>query len=675
MQLDENGYYRPLIDAKRMFSMDNPRHSKRLGALRACVMLAACLALARPVAATSEASGLGLESLLNMEVVSASRFPQRVREAPASVRVIEAAEIRAHGWRTLADILDSMPGLFVSSDRLYSYLGVRGFIRPSDYNTNYLILLDGLPLNDNIYNQAYLGSEFIIDTELIDRVEFVPGPGSSVYGANAILGVVNVITRSGRQERGGRLGIAAGSAGEVGLRVSQGDATPGRDWLLSASHGESDGVKMVLPGTKDVTRRTDRERVDRAYGKYGSGDFSLALAISERERQLPAGAFATVVDDPLDRIRDRQFSLGMRHEHEYEPGLTVALRANIGASDYRGIYTYEDDLVSPDISHGRWIGLEARAVDLRMPGHKWLYGIDAQYDWRQDQRNYDIEPYAVYVDDKRDGSRYGVYAQDEVRVGTWLLNLGARYDRYSSFGGELSPRLALIHEQSPTTLWKLVYGEGIRAPSVFEMHYGSLEPDAVYKGNSDLQPERMKTLELEWQHESGSGLLVSASLFKQHIDDLITQVEDMDDGKLYFTNLGSVSLHGIEFAADKRFDNGARLRGALSFHHAEDADTGERLTHTPRLLGKLDLVWPLGEWRLAAELRHVGRRPTNTGAADAYTLANLALTGGHVAGGTLSVRVHNLFDSHYEDPVGEEFSQETLPRERRGASLRWEWTF
>jgi len=658
-----------------MFAMDHPRHSMRHRVVRFHVLIAVCLSLVRPVEATADASGLGLESLLNMEVVSASRFPQRVREAPASVRVIEATEIRAHGWRTLADILDSMPGLFVSSDRLYSYLGVRGFIRPSDYNTNYLILLDGLPLNDNIYNQAYLGSEFILDTELIDRVEFVPGPGSSIYGANAILGVVNVITRSGRQERGGRIGIAAGTGGEVGLRASQGSAVPGRDWLLSASHISTEGVSMALPNSLGVTRRTDRERVDRAYGKYGSGDFSLAMAISERERQLPAGAFATVVDDPRARIRDRQFSLGLRHEREYTPGLSVALRANIGASDYHGIYTYEDDLVSPDISHGRWIGLEARAVDLRLPGHKWLYGIDAQYDWRQDQRNYDIEPYALYIDDKRDGNRYGVYAQDELRLGNWLLNIGARYDRYDSFGGKLSPRLALIHEQSPNTLWKLVYGEGIRAPSVFEMHYGSTEPDAVYKGNSHLQPEHMKTLELEWLHETARGLLVSASVFTQHIDDLISQVEDTNDGKLYFTNLGSVVMHGIEFAAEKRFATDVRLRGALSFHQAEDADTGERLTHTPRLLGKVDLVWPLGDWRFAGELRHVGRRPTVTGAADAYTLANLALTNGHVAGGMLSVRIHNLLNTDYEDPVGEEFSLETLPREQRGASLRWEWAF
>lgn len=133
------------------------------------------------------------EQLVTLEVSSASRYPQKIGEAPSAAVVVDANEIRAHGHRTLADILRGMPGLYVSNDHSWSYLGVRGFSRPGDYNTRVLLLVDGYRVNDNIYNQAYVGNEFLIDVDMIARVEFIPGPGASAYGDNAFFGVINVV--------------------------------------------------------------------------------------------------------------------------------------------------------------------------------------------------------------------------------------------------------------------------------------------------------------------------------------------------------------------------------------------------------------------------------------------------------------------------------------------------
>src|SRR6266516_5690248 len=133
-------------------------------------------------ASAQDLTQLSLEVLAEVRVYSASKFVQKLSEAPSNVTVITAADIKAYGYRKVIDILRSIPGLYTTYDRNYDFLGVRGFERPGDFNSRVLLLLDGIRLNENVYNQAALGTEFIVDVDLIDRVEFVPGPGSSIYG-------------------------------------------------------------------------------------------------------------------------------------------------------------------------------------------------------------------------------------------------------------------------------------------------------------------------------------------------------------------------------------------------------------------------------------------------------------------------------------------------------------
>jgi len=217
----------------------------------AAVLLAAVVAGAGASAARAQASAditaLSLEDLLNVEVYSASKFPQKMSEAPSSVTVITAADIRTYGYRKLADILRSVPGLYVSYDRQYDFLGVRGFARPGDYNSRILLLVDGNRLNDAVYDTASIGTEFPLDVDLIERVEFVAGPGSSIYGSNAFFGVINVITRNGRSVGGVE---AAGSAASA--RTTKGRATAGGvldtglDWIVSATHYDNRGKDLYF---------------------------------------------------------------------------------------------------------------------------------------------------------------------------------------------------------------------------------------------------------------------------------------------------------------------------------------------------------------------------------------------------------------------------------------------
>src|ERR1700736_3593321 len=119
---------------------------------------------------------LSLEELMSIEIDSvygASGFKQKVAEAPASVTIITSEEIQKFGYRTVADILRNVRGFYVTYDRNYSYLGVRGYGLPGDYNSRIALLIDGHRLNDAIYAAAPVGPEFPIDIDLIDRVEVI----------------------------------------------------------------------------------------------------------------------------------------------------------------------------------------------------------------------------------------------------------------------------------------------------------------------------------------------------------------------------------------------------------------------------------------------------------------------------------------------------------------------
>ncbi|MGC2061858.1 MAG: TonB-dependent receptor plug domain-containing protein, partial [Thermodesulfovibrionales bacterium] len=176
----------------------------------------------------TDLTDLSLDELMKIEieiVSGASKFEQKVTEAPSSVSIVTADDIKKFGYRTIADILRSLRGFFVTYDRNYSYVGMRGFGRPGDYNSRFLLLIDGHRTNDAIYDSASIGTEAVIDVDLIDRVEVIRGPGSSiVYGSNAVFAVVNIITRRGRDVKTLEASGEAGSFNTYKGRLTYGNS-------------------------------------------------------------------------------------------------------------------------------------------------------------------------------------------------------------------------------------------------------------------------------------------------------------------------------------------------------------------------------------------------------------------------------------------------------------------
>lgn len=149
------------------------------------IALICALTLQSAQAEPVDLSELSLEQLLDVKVTSACKYEQRTSDAPSAVQIITREEISRHGWRTLSEALLTLPGIYIGSDHAYDYLGARGFLIPGDYNTRFLLLVDGQRSNDNIFQQALTGNEGWLDMSVVERIEYIPGPGSAIYGSNA----------------------------------------------------------------------------------------------------------------------------------------------------------------------------------------------------------------------------------------------------------------------------------------------------------------------------------------------------------------------------------------------------------------------------------------------------------------------------------------------------------
>ncbi len=681
-------------------SLDAKRY-RRLLAVAGFVALAVWggdVALAADTAAPP-----GEEMILFQEIPSvfgASKYEQKVTEAPATVSIVTAAEIRRYGYRTLADLLRSLRGFHVSNDRNYSYAGVRGFGLPGDYNTRVLILIDGHRLNDSVFSAGYIGSTFPVDIDLIDRVEVIRGPGSSLYGTNALFGVINVITRRGRDYRTLEVSGEGGRFDTYKGRLTYGNRYPGGgELLLSGSALRSQGDDLYFdvyddPATNNgVAEGRDDEDVHNLFLKGTLGNYTLTGAYSRRRDGYPTAAWETIFNDPEARIVDEQAYLDLQHVRSFS-GWESRTRFFWDYYRYDGAYPYDgadyvaDNAADPyrllfkDYGYGERWGAEAQLSRNVLERHHLVMGAEFQENYRQDQGGYDAAPdFWLYLKDRRDSTQWALFFQDEIRFRDDLrLTAGVRYDHYTTFGGTTNPRLALVYSPLAGTTLKLLYGEAFRAPNAYELYYH--DGGVTQKPTQDLDPETIRTWELAWEQALGESLRGVLSGFYSEIHDLINYETDPADGLLIFRNLDEVEAWGVEAELEGRWSGGLEGRVSYFYQRAENAESGKRLTNSPRHLAKINLVLPLVRERLFAGIEEQytsSRKTVSGGETGGFAVTNLTLFSPGLAEGLdLSASVYNLFDKKYSDPGSEEHFSADYPLdaiEQDGLGFRVKMTY
>lgn len=615
---------------------------------------------------------LNLEQLMNIRVTGASKYSQKLSEAPADVSIVTADQIKKLGFRTLAEILRSVRGLYFTYDRNYSYQGIRGFGRFGDYNSRILLLVDGHRINDNIYDSALIGNEFPLDIDLIKRVEIIRGPGSSLYGTNAFFAVINVITRNGRGLKGFEVAGAGGSFGTYRTRVSYGNKfANGLEVLVSGSTFGSPGHDLYFPQfdspdtNNGIAHNCDFEWAPSAFTKIAYRDFLLTGLYQIREKGIPTGTYDVIFNDPRNLTDDMRAYVEFKYEHAFANQWKVMARLYYDRYNYDGTYINSNDgdptlppvIKNRDLGRGSWWGEEVQVTKTLFKRHKVIVGSEYRDNLRQNQYDYDEYPLVQYINDKRTSQIYAFYGQDEYTILKNLrLNVGLRYDHYQTFGGSLNPRAAIIYNPFAKTTLKFIYGEAFRAPNCYELYY----QDGGYtqEANPNLQPEKIRTYnlvleQLFWKHYRA---VVSGYFY--HINDLITQQVDPNNGLLVFENTDRVNAKGIELGLQGRWENGLQGNISYTLQDTRNAATGSLLENSPTHLAKLNLIVPVYHDKLFAglELLYMSSRKTlgNSHVGD-HVIGNLTLYGHKfIKNLQLSASVYNIFNQKYYDPGGDE---------------------
>ncbi|MFL5351422.1 TonB-dependent receptor domain-containing protein [Archangium sp.] len=620
-------------------------------------------------------------------VRAASKNLLSVDEAPASITVLSQEELRAFGYTTLAEALAAVRGIFISNDRTYTYLGVRGFAPPGDLNTRVLILWDGHSVNDVWAGQGYAARDLTVDLQEVDRIEVVRGPGSALYGTGAFFAVINVVPRDSLgQEHKVEATAAVEALGTTRLRATAAWDN-GRDAsaLLSLAGVNMAGAETTrLGGGLPMVEGLDSERAATASLRARLGGFSLQARLHGREKQIPTGPFNTDLGAPGTRVQDLRGFVEARYEKTLDERMSVSLRGSYDASRYRGYWVYTRDGVQQrDTDAGRadWVSAEARFLIQLFEPNRLTVGLEGQGQLRVSQESFGPAGSAPLPSQRR--VLVSAYLLDEWRLHPRLsLSAGLRLDKYLDLDTTpLTPRLALIARPYDRGLTKLVVGRAFRAPNVYELGYNDGGVSQVAAG--ELEPETITTYEIEHAHDLTDELRLTVGAYDNRISNLVvlgTQEGPPRCGTppemascLVFSNRpGETTAWGVE--AGLHWQPGRYLMVDLGYSFVTLRNASDEVAAaTPAHLATGRLLLPLGngEVRLATQATYQSARGNGKeGAAQGEAL----LLGVGLSGEYQRLRyfagVQNLLDSHYALPLGSERAAGAVPQYGRTFTLQ-----
>ncbi len=607
-----------------------PRPARRAG-IRAGFLLAAIAAQAGGITALAE------ESALDPVQVTAARGAQALADTIASVTVLTRADIDASQSRDLVDLLGRQPGIEFARN------GAQGaqaslFVRGTNAN-QVLVLLDGVPLNSALDGAANLGG---VATDSIERIEIVRGNLSSLYGSEAIGGVIQVFTRAGTQPGAGALLEAGGGRtrdAAADVRVPLG----GGLFSLAAGSRSQQAVSAIDAGqvplaNPDLDGNHNRNGALR-WSRSGDGGSLRAWAWGNRND--------TDFDDPFDRGAGIPSNRATQVEHAATYGYGLAGERVLGASrlDASAALTRDDSVNVSNVpfsydnsqfrSRNRQFSVHDRstlAPGIDVAGgleHLDQYGASTSFD---PSFNNVLTAFSRRVD--------SAWLETTGRRGSQQWQASVRRDRYSDAGSATTGQLGWGWSFAPG--WKLTAqaASAFRAPSFNELYY------PVY-GNAALRPEHARSQELGLRWAQG-GLSASASVFRNRTSDLIVGLAPTYQS----TNIARAALDGSEWQAAAVL--GAwHLGTSLSLDRPRDLDTGLALLRRAHVNARASAAYAQGPWGAGAEFQHSGARDDvgilsgERVSLAAYNLARCTLQ--RAVGSTvhLHLRVENLFNAHY----------------------------
>jgi len=575
--------------------------------------LAAALA-ALPAWASESGSKLGAV------VVTAARAPQNESDLLADVSVIEREEIERSGAASLAELLQRQEGVEVTSNGgPGSASGV--FLRGA--NTGHtLVLIDGVRVDSSTIGGTALET---LPLAAVERIEILRGPASSLYGADALGGVIQLFTRRG--EAGVQWQARAGAGSDRRYDAQGGVRAASGPWryAFSASHEEERGFS-ALRDPANYSYNPDRDGFRREHGSAqieyrfeGGHEVALSGWRSRLKSQYDAGPGFD------DRARSELQSVSMQYRGEWRPGWSVLLRWAQGVDDNANVGSWGSSEVRTRQTSYAWQN------DIRLPLGEAQLALE-----RRDEK---VSSDTGYLKQNRDTD--SVIAAYRLSAGAHSLQANWRHDNSSQYGNEATGSLSYAYRLGGGWRVSAAAGTAFKAPSFNDLYYPGF-------GNPDLRPESARNAELALRYGAGP-LEARAVAYDSRVEDLIVFQCDLNFNCAPI-NVNRAKLRGLTLAASWRLD-GVELKAHLDAQRPENADTGAWLPRRARLHGGAEAHVMLKSWKLGVEWLASSKRfedAANLRPMAGYGTVNLVASHEFAKGWSVLARVNNLLDRDYE---------------------------
>ncbi|MBU0678849.1 MAG: TonB-dependent receptor [Verrucomicrobia bacterium] len=573
---------------------------------------------------------LPIEDLFNVSITTASKISESVDVAPATVYVITQEQIERLGLRDLKDILALVPGVDTVDPHFFLEGGQRGFMGPFSQS---LILINGREMNNLIAGETFISNQF--RSRNIKQVEIIAGPGSALYGANAVAGVINIITKTEEDVDGVEVSLSYGSFSTKEANIlfgkQEGDFKIYGSVSLYRSEGED--FSRFLSDTSKASPAAENNAYRHLPDSYGYNNESEAIPVSlyvenknfyagvdyyrntsgrgtagiqwdynksedYREMLLTYGGYKRqdLLDGKLDlKLEYRYYwekfwgnhteSEGpLENPYTGETNITVEGISEVDA--FRGFYSNKRSEGSSrhEVNYETTYRLDER--------HTLIAGVDFETadiigaPWSRTEKPHP-KPGEFQKLPEFSNYKWGVYAQDQSRLldDRLILTVGARYDKHERYGDTFNPRGGLAYRATDKTIFKFLYGESFREPNVFEL--GTAEDT---EGNA--APMEVKTYELGWHQYLGRHLKNEAVLFRNKAENLI--FADTTFGG--YANGGELVSEGFEDQVNFQY---GKLKGFLNYTYttAEQEDPAGKQTEVydiPRHKANLAAMYDFG---------------------------------------------------------------------------------
>jgi outer membrane receptor for ferrienterochelin and colicins len=509
-------------------------------------------------------SDLSLRDLLDIQVTTASKKAERSSDAPGVVTTITSDEIKRLGATSLLDILERAPSIQAVESSLFPHnlSVIRGDLR-TQYDNHVLILINGRPIREGILGGINSPIYTAFPVEMIDRIEIVRGPGSVLYGTNAFVGVINIITKSDKEKSSLDLKVTAGSfgtyAGTATGALAKGDVTARFGAKIEDINGWNYSAMTVRPGSPNLP-------IDK---QYGQGNLGLAADFAYRDLSV-FGFYAHNAHDILGILPyatyagknkyDRLF-LNLGYSHKLGDTWQAALNLSHSAESVN----IDDEAAVPVDKHSSTDYLGELTV-----GGQVKKNLNIVVGGVVDSRNKNAVGPGDAIKNPYHQVHLSAYAQADYRpINDLKLIVGGQLNKPDSSGWNLVPRFGAIYRFTNDMGVKALYGQAFRSPWPIEQ----LLVNPAVVGNPNLLPERIATTDIQLFYASKKAEAAITFYNSLYASSITRQPLSNNPGVVTYVNQGKLHTNGLELEGKVAVTSSVMILGSATYQRNVDKNT------------------------------------------------------------------------------------------------------